>query len=126
MDQYLSAVVIAVITGAFSVITVLIQKHQEKVINKIDDQTKVIKKEKELKRRLAGYERERQDLINTIMILILDTNLTVMQATDNGTVDLAPALQASDDLKKKFKEISEKIETVNREYQMILSIKEDT
>ena len=126
MDQYLSAVIIAAITGAFSVITVLIQKHQEKVINKIDDQTKVIKKEKELKRRLAGYERERQDLINTIMILILDTNLTVMQATDNGTVALTPALQTSDDLKKKCKEISEKIADVNREYQMILSIKEDT
>ena len=36
MDQALSAVIIAVITGAFSVLTLIIQKRQDKVIKKID------------------------------------------------------------------------------------------
>ena len=36
MDQYLSAVIIALITGVFSVITVLLQKKNNEIIDKIE------------------------------------------------------------------------------------------
>ena len=49
MDQYLSTVIVAVITGIFSIITLIIQKRQDKVINKIDEQTMFIEKERKLK-----------------------------------------------------------------------------
>ena len=53
MDQYLSTVIIAIITGVFSVITLLIQKKQDKVISKIDEQTLFIEREKALKQKLT-------------------------------------------------------------------------
>jgi len=51
VDQYLSTVIIAIITGVFSVITLLIQKKQDKVISKIDEQTLFIEREKALKQK---------------------------------------------------------------------------
>ena len=57
MDQYLSTVIIAIITGVFSVITLIIQKKQDRVINKIDEQTMFIEKEKALKQKLTKKEK---------------------------------------------------------------------
>jgi hypothetical protein len=52
MDQYLSTVIIALITGVFSVITLIIQKKQDHIVSKIDEQTSFIEKEKALKQKL--------------------------------------------------------------------------
>lgn len=122
MDQYLSTVIIAVITGVFSIITLMIQKKQDKVITKIDEQTKFIEKEKELKQKLTMKEKEKEELIQKIMLLILDTNLFIVQNTNvGGNVD-PNVFEMCNEYKKQFNDISEEIKKINQEYQMVLDI----
>lgn len=122
MDQYLSTVIIAVITGVFSIITLMIQKKQDKVITKIDEQTKFIEKEKELKQKLTMKEKEKEELIQKIMLLILDTNLFIVQNTNvGGNVD-PKVFEMCSEYKKQFNDISEEIKKINQEYQMVLDI----
>ena len=124
MDQYLSTVIIALITGIFSVITLIIQKKQDKVIGKIDEQTSLIDREKKLKQRLASKEKEREMLIQEMMILILDTNIHILKNTNIiSEKDLIDEVyKTTDELKKKFKAISEEIEEINNEYNIVLDI----
>lgn len=126
MDQYLSTVVIALITGIFSVITLVIQKKQDKVIDKIDEQTLFIEREKCLKQKLAQKEKEREQIIHEIMILILDTNLHILK---NSSTTIGPeidgALNQSDELQNKYKEVNEDIESINKEYEVVLAMTEE-
>lgn len=124
MDQYLSTVIIAVITGVFSVITLLIQKKQDKIITKIDEQTTFIEREKILKQKLTQKEKEREALIYQIQILILDTNLYILKNTNTGGVNVPSdeVLKMSEDIKAKFNALNAEITDIRKEYQMVLDL----
>lgn len=127
MDQYLSTVVIALITGVFSIITLVIQKKQDKVINKIDEQTLFIEKEKALRQKLTQKEKDRESIIHEIMILILDTNLYILknsQISGNSTIN-DDVFTTSDNLKKRFDEVSDEIEMIAREYEIVLNMTDE-
>lgn len=127
MDQYLSTVIIAVITGVFSVITLLIQKKQDKVINKIDEQTTFIEKEKMLKQKLTQKEKEREALIYQIQILILDTNFYILKNTNVAGINVPTdeVLELSEELKKQFNTLNSEIVDIRKEYQMVLDLTDE-
>lgn len=124
MDQYLSTVIIAIITGVFSTITLIIQKKQDKVINKIDEQTSFIEKEKDLKQRLSQKQKERDSIIHDMMILILDTNLDILKNSQLCEEVLTDddVFAKSEILKKRFIDLTESIEDLNKEYDMVLDM----
>lgn len=124
MDQYLSTVIIAAMTGIFSIITLIIQKRQDKIINKIDEQTMFIEKEKGLKQKLIQKEKERESVIQEIMILILDTNLHILNNTQiaGATVVDQTVFNRSEDLKQRFSDVSTSIKEITKEYEMVLDM----
>ena len=124
MDQYLSTVIVAIITGAFSVVTLIIQKRQDKVINKIDEQTMFIEKERKLKQDLAKKEKERVEIIYKVMMLILETNLAIIKMTDypdNPNIN-QNMFEYSEKLKESFETISKDLNELNKEYEMIMNL----
>ena len=124
VDQYLSAVIITIITGIFSIITIIIQRKQDKVIRKIDEQTTFIDREKTLKQKLAKKEKERDALIQQMMVLILDTNICILKNTNivDESIAVDNIFATSDDLKKKFEAINDEIEEINDEYSLVLDL----
>lgn len=124
MDQYLSEVIIVIITGIFGLITVYVNKKQDKVVQKIDKQTMFMEKEKAIKQRLSAKEKEHELIIHEIMMLILDTNLAILKHTqNNGNIIVDESVYAkSVELKKKFDQISDDIEDINKEYQVVLEM----
>lgn len=123
MDQALSAVVIAVITGFFSVITMIIQKRQDRVLSKIEEQNTVIDKEKALKQKLNQKEKEREMIIHEIMILILDTNLDILKSTQYSQEASDKGVYiASDNLKERFNKVLEEIKELVKEYEMLIEL----
>lgn len=125
MDQYTSTVVIAIITGIFSVITLIIQKKQDVVINKIDEQTMFIEKEKTLQQKRSVKEKQRENVIHRIMLLILDTNLYIL-AHELADSDLATnASKEADALKKEFNAIESEIHEIDKEYELLMDLSED-
>ena len=122
MDQYLSAIIIAVITGVFSVVTLIIQKRQDKVISKIDKQTAFIEKEKSLKQKLAKKQEEQQALIHAIVILILDTNLSIIKITSGDTKTDKKVFDKAEEIKTSFNSVVHDIESLNKEYEMLLDL----
>lgn len=124
MDQYLSTVIIAIITGVFSVITLIIQKKQDRVINKIDEQTMFIEKEKALKQKLTKKEKEREEVIHDIILLILETNMAILKNDQevNNTVIESRVVEKSSQLKEKYNTITEEIEGITREYNVVMEM----
>lgn len=127
MDQYLSTVIITLITGIFSIITLIIQKKQDDVINKIDSQTSFIEKEKSLKQKLTKKRAEQEDLIHHILLLILDTNLHILRNTmiAGAIVPDESVFQKSEEMKNQFKELNQEIQDISKEYDMLLELAHD-
>lgn len=125
MDQYLSTVIIALITGIFSIITLLIQSKQEKVVNKINEQATFLEKEKILKQGLHNKESEQDKLMDEIMLLILDTNLSILHNTTTEDQSLEVINDKYNELKARFNEITEDIQKINKEYEMLLDISKE-
>ena len=126
MDQGLSAVVIAIITGVFGVITLLIQRKQTKDISKIDQQANIIKKEKKLKNELAKSKENLEATIHQIMILILDTNLDIMKmnhSTEESSIN--DMIYEAEKLKNQFNLILGEIKEINHKYDTLLELTQD-
>lgn len=122
MDQYLSTVIIAVITGVFSVITLILQKKQDKVINKIDEQTMFIEKEKNLKQKITQKEKECENIIHEIMLLILETNMAILKNTQDPSIIDQEVFDNSEKLKNRFAEITKDIQELTKEYSIIMDV----
>lgn len=124
MDQYLATVIVAIITGLFSVATIIIQKRQEKVITRIDEQTAFMDKEQDIRKRLTSKEKEREQLMYEVMILVLDTNLHILKNTEIVTGDTPDEAVYSQckELKKKFNEVTEDIGKLSKEYDLIVEM----
>lgn len=126
MDQGLSAVVIAIITGVFGVITLLIQRKQTKDISKIDQQANIIKKEKKLKNELAKSKENLEATMHQIMILILDTNLDIMKmnhSTEESSIN--DMIYEAEKLKDQFNLILGEIKEINHKYDTLLELTQD-
>ena len=124
MDQYLSTVIIALITGVFSIISIVLQKEQKKVLSQINEQSTFIDRERILKQKMSEKEKERDALMHKIMILILDTNLYILKNTDVGG-SVGPTdevLKESEAIKGDFKRINEEISSIRKEYDMVLEL----
>lgn len=124
MDQYLATVIVAIITGLFSVATIIIQKRQDKMITKIDEQTAFMDKEQDIRKRLTNKEKEREQLMHEVMILVLDTNLQILKDTHkNGeTEEEFEMIEHYNSLKERFQELTDSIVELNKEYEIVLEM----
>ena len=127
MNENISAIIIAAITGLFSLLTLFIQKKSDKVVTKIDEKNTVIKKEKSLKQQLHLKERERERLIHDITLLILETNIKILENTDinSDKIDLNEMKKKSDVMKIKFDELTKELKELNDRYELVLDLSSD-
>ena len=124
MDQYLSAVIIAIITGVFSIITLYMQRKQDKVIEKIDQQTRFLEKEKDLKSKLTTKEKEQKGLIHDIIILILDTNIDLLNGKFTEDAEaVKEVFDKANDIKNKYTEVNDEIDELSKQYALLLEVR---
>lgn len=124
MDANVAVVLVAVVTGVFGVITAILNNNQKKVVEKVKKQTLFVKKEKGLKQKLNQKEKEREKTIHDVMLLILDTNLSILKNQNPDVVD-DEVFKKSDELKARFTEISETIDDLYQQYDIVLSMTEE-
>lgn len=123
MDDNLSTVIIAIITGLFSTVSILIKNRQEKVITKIDEQNQIIEKEKLVKDHLDQLDKECRDIVQDIIVLILDINLSLL--SKHGDFSDARDLELksrSEEYKRRLNDVRNSINDLGKEYEMILNV----
>ena len=123
MDENLSTVIISIITGIFSTVSLLIKTRQEKVITKIDKQNEFIEKEKTLKQHLDQCEKERLMIMQDIITLILDTNLRLLEKHDEYNSDFDSTLfERAKTYKEQLEENTKSMKEFGKEYEILLNL----
>ena len=115
MDQWAATVLVAIITGVFSIVTIIVQKKQDKTIKRIDEQSKIAQKEKELKESVNEKRRQLGIIANDMMILVLNTNLMIIESADiddNIRREVNDMRRKSQDLFDKYDKLREELDDI--------------
>ena len=126
MDPTLSTVIIALMTGIFSVITVKIQKNQSKLIEKIDEQTIFIEKEKAIRQKLVQAEKKRDAIIEQATLLSMKINIHLINSISEIDQKIRDDLKStSKELETEYKESLSVIRDISKEYDLIIQVSAD-
>lgn len=123
MDPIIGTILVALITGIFSIVTLRIQKNQDKLIRKIDEQTIFIEQEKSVRQKLVQAEKRRDGIIEQMTILSMKINIHLINTlaeVDGRIVD--DLKKTSNELEASYKEASDAIKDISREYEVLINL----
>lgn len=122
MDQFTSTVICSLIAAVVSIVSLLIQRNQNKVIDKIDEQTMFIEKEKRTRQKLVHKEKERDAIINEMMLMVMETNMMILNNTQIGENVSTEEFEKAVQLKEEYQRVAKEIEDIQKEYDIILDM----
>lgn len=121
MNEYTSAIVVAIITGVFSVIAIIIQRKQDKVLKDIDEKSKIIEQDRKLRQQINLEEKNLQLVTYEMVKLMIDCTMNVLincaNVQDPTVKD--QYIQAANELKAKYKVIREKLDDLYTQNEVI-------
>ena len=126
MDENLSTVIVAAMTGIFSIITLLIRRKDSGVIDKINQQQSFFEREKKLKQELDTKEKILKKIFQDLDLLLVDTNIELIKL--NNEVDsetLNKLHQQHVEIKNKIINITNEIDDITKEYQIVILMTEE-
>ena len=83
---------------------------------------KFIEKEKSLKQKITKKEKECENIIHEIMLLILETNMAILKNTQDPSIIDQEVFDNSEKLKNRFAEITKDIQELTKEYSIIMDV----
>lgn len=128
MNEYTSAIVVAVITGVFSVIAIIIQRKQDKVLKDIDEKSKIIEQDRKLRQQINLEEKNLQLVTYEMIKLMIDCTMNVLincaNVQDPTTKD--QYIQTANELKAKYKVIREKLDDLYTQNEVIRKLTDNS
>lgn len=123
MSPELATVIVSVIGLIGTIVTALISKRQKAIKATVDKQNIFINKEKGIRQKLNQKQKEKEDTIHEVMIMILDTNIAILRNNqDNDNLENNEIYQKSEKLKKRFADISDSMDDIYKEYEIVLEM----
>lgn len=122
MSPELATVFVALIGALGGIITAVITKRQKVVKATVEKQNIFIEKEKGIRQKLNKKQKEKEDTIHEVMILILDTNMTILKNTQGANKIDEDVIKKSEELKKRFVDLSESMNDIYKEYELVLEM----
>lgn len=128
MNEYTSAIVVAIITGVFSVIAIIIQRKQDKVLKDIDEKSKIIEQDRKLRQQINLEEKNLQLVTYEMVKLMIDCTMNVLincaNVQDPTVKD--QYIQAANELKAKYKVIREKLDDLYTQNEVIRKLTDNS
>jgi hypothetical protein len=102
------------------------QKKQDKLIHKIDEQNILMEKEKTINQKLIRVEKSRDDIVEQIAIIIMKIGRQLIMDKENMDPALVKELSESCyHLEERYKELTESINHITLEYETLMNISDE-
>ena len=126
MDENLSTVIVAAMTGIFSIITLLIRRKDSGVIEKINQQQSFFEREKKLKQELDTKEKILKKIFQDLDLLLVDTNIELIKLHNEVDSETLNKLHRQHlEIKNKIINITNEIDDITKEYQIVILMTEE-
>jgi len=118
--EYIAQIILAIIAAITTVVTVILQKKQDNLTTKIDKSSNLLKHKEDIEQQIELIELKHRNIIDTALLLILDTNLDLL--VDKG-------INVDDRIKENIKKIhetlsdlSDKTSEIDKKYSVLLDL----
>lgn len=123
MDENITEIIIALITGMFSILMIITNRRNDKVTDNIEKKSVLLSKREVIKSKMDMIARDREMIIHSMMVLILDSNIEVMKIMDASTNEKSEVHKRiyndAEDLKKQFDDTSARLKDIENDMNMI-------
>ena len=120
--EWITPVLLAIVTGVFSVITIKVQRGQDKVINQIDERTVFMEKEKSIKQEKMKIEDKKDAIMKEIIILLLESDMALLKNTAPDEDFTRKLVTKSESLMKSYNDIESEMIDINKKWDLLLSM----
>ena len=122
----ISVILIFLLTVIFAIATIIVNKSQGKLINKIDEQSIFLEQEKDISKRMSIAVQKRDVTIEKITILSMKINVAVVCMLGDG-VKISDGVirdlkETAKELEKDYKDICAVIDEINTEHKMLMNV----
>ena len=115
-----STILIAVITGVFSLLALKIQGKQNKIMRELDKYNIFIENQKQIRQRLILAEKRRDGIIEQMIMVSMRVNIQLLGLLETVDSVITKDLRdTSSELEAMHKKVSEEIDIISREYDII-------
>lgn len=127
MNEYASAIIVAVITGVFSIIAIVIQRKQDKVLKDIDEKSKIIEQDRKLRQQINTEEKNLQLITYEMIRVMIDctTNVLINCSNPTNAENKETYIQAANELNSKYKMTREKLDDLYTQNEVIKQLTEN-
>ena len=127
MNEYASAIIVAVITGVFSIIAIVIQRKQDKVLKDIDEKSKIIEQDRKLRQQINTEEKNLQLIPYEMIRLMINctTNFLINCSNPANAENKEIYIQSANELNSKYKVTREKLDELYTQNEVIKQLTEN-
>ena len=127
MNEYASAIIVAVITGVFSIIAIVIQRKQDKVLKDIDEKSKIIEQDRKLRQQINTEEKNLQLITYEMIRLMINctTNVLINCSNPANAENKEVYIKSANELNSKYKTTREKLDELYTQNEVIKQLTEN-
>ena len=127
MNEYASAIIVAVITGVFSIIAIVIQRKQDKVLKDIDEKSKIIEQDRKLRQQINTEEKNLQLITYEMIRLMINCTANVLINCSNpaNAENKEVYIKSANELNSKYKVTREKLDELYTQNEVIKQLTEN-
>ena len=116
------AIVVAIITGLFSIILAKMQLDHKKELKAANEKSVLAKKEKDMRKRLNSSEKNRQQIYDNMAVFQITLMILILKNTMSDSPALSDISDTADSLIMSYKAASLEVKEIMDEHNMIMKI----
>lgn len=125
LNQEMSTLILGVVTVIMAYFTKRLDVDQKKTSEKVTEQSSLIEREKELTKSLARKNDERNDIMNRILLLIMNSNVSMLKYAMEED-DLKSMQNEASELAKAYSKINDEISELEEKYAILREMTESS
>lgn len=123
LNQEMSTLILGIVTVIMAYFTKRLDVEQKKTSEKVTEQSSLIEREKELTKSLARKNDERNNIMNRILLLIMNSNVSMLKYAMEEDDQKSMQNEASE-LAKAYSKINDEISELEERYAILREMTE--
>ena len=118
--EYLAQIILAIIAAVTTILTVILQRKQDDITDKIDQSNNLLKHKQDVENQIDLIALKHQSVLDKILLFILDININISKKLE---IEVSDSLKNEvDDNINIIKDLSKQYDELNKKYSVLMDL----
>jgi len=118
--EYLAQIILAIIAAITTILTVLLQRKQDDITDKIEKSNNILKHKQDVENQIALIALKHQSVIDKILLYILDIDINISKKLE---IEVSESLKNEvDENINVIKDLSKQYDELDRKYSVLMDL----